>query len=65
MQNNHFISDNNLNIYDITQYSETHAVFNAKVMQEMGEQMKDFDQSQMPVDMKRMAYGGFQVEVEG
>jgi uncharacterized protein YbaA (DUF1428 family) len=34
-------------------------------MQEMGEQMKDFDQSQMPVDMKRMAYGGFQVEVEG
>ncbi len=38
---------------------------NAKVMQEMGEQMKDFDQSQMPVDMKRMAYGGFQAEVEG
>jgi uncharacterized protein YbaA (DUF1428 family) len=38
---------------------------NAKVMQEMSEQLKDFDQSQMPVDMKRMAYGGFQVEVEG
>jgi uncharacterized protein YbaA (DUF1428 family) len=38
---------------------------NAKVMVEMAEQMKDMDMSQMPVDMKRMAYGGFQVEVEG
>jgi uncharacterized protein YbaA (DUF1428 family) len=38
---------------------------NAEVMKEMGEQMKDFDQAQMPVDMKRMAYGGFKVEVEG
>lgn len=38
---------------------------NAEVMQELGEQMKDIEQSQMPVDMKRMAYGGFQVEVEG
>jgi uncharacterized protein YbaA (DUF1428 family) len=38
---------------------------NAKVMEEMGEQMKDIDPAQMPVDMKRMAYGGFRVEVEG
>ena len=38
---------------------------NAEVMKEMGEQMKDFDQAQMPVDMKRVAYGGFKVEVEG
>lgn len=38
---------------------------NAEVMKEMSEQMKDVDQAQMPVDMKRMAYGGFKVEVEG
>ncbi|MBP7700563.1 DUF1428 domain-containing protein [Candidatus Woesebacteria bacterium] len=38
---------------------------NAKVMAEMSEQMKEFSDMQMPVDMKRMAYGGFQVEVEG
>ena len=38
---------------------------NAEVMREMGEQMKDLDQAQMPVDMKRMAYGGFKVEIEG
>jgi uncharacterized protein YbaA (DUF1428 family) len=37
---------------------------NAEVMKEMSEQMKDVDSAQMPVDMKRMAYGGFQVEVE-
>ena len=36
---------------------------NAKVMAEMGEQMKDQKEMQMPFDMKRMAYGGFQVEV--
>ncbi|MDQ5976501.1 MAG: hypothetical protein QG664_414, partial [Patescibacteria group bacterium] len=38
---------------------------NAEVMKEMGEQMKDFDQARMPVDMKRVADGGFKVEVEG
>lgn len=38
---------------------------NAKVMQEMDEQMKDYKDMQMPFDMRRMAYGGFQVEVEG
>ncbi len=36
---------------------------NAKVMEEMGQM--DFKDFEMPVDMKRMAYGGFQVEVEG
>lgn len=38
---------------------------NAKVMAEMGEQMQDQENIQMPFDMKRMSYGGFQVEVEG
>jgi uncharacterized protein YbaA (DUF1428 family) len=38
---------------------------NEKVMAEMGEQMKDKKDVQMPFEMKRMSYGGFQVEVEG
>jgi uncharacterized protein YbaA (DUF1428 family) len=38
---------------------------NAKVMEEMGEQMKEYEDMKMPFDMKKMAYGGFQVEVEG
>lgn len=38
---------------------------NAKVMASMGEEMKDHQDMQMPIDMKRMAYGGFKVEVEG
>jgi uncharacterized protein YbaA (DUF1428 family) len=38
---------------------------NAKVMAEMSEQMKDMQDMQMPFDMKKMAYGGFEVEVEG
>lgn len=38
---------------------------NAKVMAEMMEAMKDQNDKEMPFDMKRMAYGGFQVEVEG
>jgi uncharacterized protein YbaA (DUF1428 family) len=38
---------------------------NAQVMKEMDEQMKDYKDMLMPFDMKRMAYGGFQVEVEG
>ena len=37
---------------------------NAKVMIEMTEQMKDFKDMQMPFDVTRMAYGGFQAEVE-
>lgn len=38
---------------------------NVKVMAEMNEQMKDYKDFSMPFDMKKMAYGGFQVEVEG
>lgn len=38
---------------------------NAKVMAEMNEQMKEFEDMKMPFDMKKMAYGGFKVEVEG
>ena len=38
---------------------------NAKVMTAMSEQMKGPEDMKMPFDMKRMAYGGFQVEVEG
>jgi uncharacterized protein YbaA (DUF1428 family) len=37
---------------------------NAKVMEEMGKQMEEFKNMPMPVDMQRMAYGGFEVEVE-
>jgi uncharacterized protein YbaA (DUF1428 family) len=38
---------------------------NAKVMAEMNEQMKNFQDMQMPFDMKKMSRGGFKVEVEG
>ena len=38
---------------------------NAKVIAEMSEQMKDLKDMSMPFEMKQMAYGGFQVEVEG
>lgn len=38
---------------------------NAKVMTEMHEQMQGNENMPMPVDMKRMAYGGFQSLVEG
>jgi uncharacterized protein YbaA (DUF1428 family) len=38
---------------------------NARVMEEMNEQMKEYEDMKMPFDMKKMAYGGFQVEVEG
>jgi uncharacterized protein YbaA (DUF1428 family) len=38
---------------------------NAKVMKEMGEKAEDYKDMVMPFDMKRMAYGGFRVEVEG
>jgi uncharacterized protein YbaA (DUF1428 family) len=38
---------------------------NAKVMEDMNRQMEGHDNMPMPFDMKRMAYGGFQVEVEG
>lgn len=38
---------------------------NAKVMKEMDEKYKDAKDKSMPFDMKRMAYGGFEVLVEG
>ncbi len=38
---------------------------NAKVMEEMNSQMEEYKDIIIPFDMKRMAYGGFQVEVEG
>lgn len=38
---------------------------NKKVMDEMNEKYKDAKDFSMPFDMKRMAYGGFRVEVEG
>lgn len=38
---------------------------NAKVMDEMSKQMEGGKEMAMPFDMKRMAYGGFQVDVEG
>jgi uncharacterized protein YbaA (DUF1428 family) len=38
---------------------------NKKVMDEMGELYKDMPDFEMPTDMKRMAYGGFEVRVEG
>lgn len=38
---------------------------NARVMEEMNKQMEGNKDMPMPFDMKRMAYGGFQVEIEG
>ncbi len=38
---------------------------NAKVMEEMGEKAEEYKDWVMPFDMTQMAYGGFQVEVEG
>src|SRR3990167_9077313 len=38
---------------------------NAKVMEEMNKQMEGNKNMSTPFDMKRMAYGGFQVEIEG
>ena len=38
---------------------------NAKVFAEMSEKYKDLTDIQMPVDMTKMAYGGFEVIVEG
>ncbi|CAN5400992.1 DUF1428 domain-containing protein [soil metagenome] len=38
---------------------------NKKVMEEMGETFSDMADFEMPTDMKKMAYGGFEVAVEG
>ncbi len=38
---------------------------NKKVIDEMNEKYKDQSDFEMPTDMKKMAYGGFEVVVEG
>lgn len=38
---------------------------NKKVMEEMSENYKDQSDFTMPTDMKKMAYGGFEVVVQG
>jgi uncharacterized protein YbaA (DUF1428 family) len=38
---------------------------NKKVMEEMSESFKDQADFEMPTDMTKMAYGGFEVAVEG
>lgn len=38
---------------------------NKKVMDAMSEKYKDQTDFQMPIDMKKMAYGGFEAVVEG
>ena len=38
---------------------------NKKVMDEMNETFKDQADFEMPTDMRKMAYGGFEVAVEG
>ena len=38
---------------------------NKKVMEEMSESFKEQSDFSMPTDMKKMAYGGFEVAVEG
>ena len=38
---------------------------NKKVMEEMSETFKDLGDFEMPTDMTKMAYGGFEVAVEG
>jgi uncharacterized protein YbaA (DUF1428 family) len=38
---------------------------NKKVMDEMNEKAEEESDFSMPVDMKRMAYGGFEVAIEG
>lgn len=38
---------------------------NTKVMEEMGEEYADQTDFEMPNDMQKMAYGGFEVVVEG
>ncbi len=38
---------------------------NKKVMEEMGETYAEMTDFEMPTDMQRMTYGGFEVAVEG
>lgn len=49
----------------VFQSKEHRDAVNAKVMADMDQQMAGQEGKSMPFDMKTMAYGGFQVEVEG
>lgn len=51
--------------YIVFESKEHRDEVNAKVMAEMDEKYKDAQDVSMPFDMKRMAYGGFSVEVQG
>lgn len=43
---------------------EQRDAINAQVMKEMEEQMKEYKDKPMPFDMKKMAYGGFEVVID-
>ena len=59
-------SDENVWFSFITFNSKEHRdEVNAKVMAEMSEAFDDDADFEMPTDMKKMAYGGFEVAVEG
>lgn len=49
----------------VFQSKEHRDAVNAKVMADMDQQMAGQEGMSMPFDMKKIAYGGFQVEVEG
>jgi uncharacterized protein YbaA (DUF1428 family) len=59
-------SDQNVWFSFIIFHSKKHRdEVNAKVMKEMGEMAEEYKNAPIPFDMKQMAYGGFQVEIEG
>lgn len=59
-------SDDNVWVSFIVFNSREHRdEVNKKVMEEMGESYEEQSDFSMPIDMKRMAYGGFEVAVEG
>ncbi|MEK7599795.1 MAG: DUF1428 domain-containing protein [Patescibacteria group bacterium] len=59
-------SDDNVWVSFIVFNSKEHRdEVNKKVMEEMGENYDEQSDFSMPIDMKRMAYGGFEVAVEG
>lgn len=59
-------SDDNVWVSFIVFNSKEHRdKVNKKVMQEMGETYDESSDFVMPADMKKMAYGGFEVTAEG
>lgn len=61
-------ADNNENVwfsFIVFKSKEHRDEVNKKVMKEMDEMYKDQANFEMPNDMKKMAYGGFEVAVEG